>query len=70
VKVTKEEKLVGSLSTEDLIRAIEREGLVIPKGASIGLFITVDGPHGGVERIHVGYGVAFEIILPHAQKQG
>ncbi len=70
MKVEKQEKLVGTLTHEDLQRAIEREGLVIPKGSSIMLYVTVDGRNGGLEKLHIGWGVNFEITLPHAPKQG
>lgn len=70
MKVEKEERLVGLLSHEDLRRAIEREGLVIPAGSSIMLYVTVDGRNGGIEKLHIGWGVNFEITLPHAKKQG
>jgi hypothetical protein len=69
VKVAKEEKIVGVLTTDDLRRAIEREGLVIPSGSSLGLYLVVDGRYGGVEHIHVGYGVTFEFRLPYAKNE-
>jgi hypothetical protein len=62
VNVAKEERLVGTLTTDDLRRALEREGLVIPKGGALGFYVVVNGKHGGTERVHVGYGLSFEVI--------
>lgn len=70
MKARRDSRIVGNLTTADLRRAIEREGLAIPKGSSLGLFITVDGRNGGVEKIHVGYGVNFEIIIDGQNEQG
>lgn len=67
MRVYKQEKIVGTLTHDDLRRAIEHEGLVIPKGASLQLTITVDGRNGGVEHLHIGWGVNFEITLPNAK---
>lgn len=64
MNVTKEQRLVGTLSPADLRRAVTTEGLHIPGNAAVNFYVMSDG-----KRIPITFGLCFEVILD-AEKQG
>lgn len=70
MKVWKEDRVIGAITTDDIRRAIEREGIVIPKGVGLYLYVSINGQHGGVERVHIDNGICFEWSRNAPSEQG
>lgn len=64
MNVTKETRLVGTLSLDDLRRAVKQEGLHIPANSVTNFYLMHNG-----QRLPLVFGLCFEVITD-AEKQG
>lgn len=66
MKVWRDDRLAGTISMNDLIELLRREGITVPPGSSFRAYVSGDRRDGVEQRIDVGWGVHFEILSKDA----